>query len=151
MSRNIPVYMRHKRRATPDQEVSRNVSLVGLRLAAIFYGIGCLISAVLGVRGLIEGPHTLPGVWAPAAYMAVSIGALVVGRRLWELKRWACIAAVVGAWLICLGYPWRPDLYRDAVVDVGSAIAASVMACVIIAVPLTIACIVDRSKLRPGF
>ena len=151
MSRNIPVYMRHKHRAAPEQEVSRNASLVVLKLAAILCGIVGFIALVIAVRGLIDGPHTGPGLLAPAAYCVGAIASVVVGLRVSALKRWACFAAVAGFWIVCLAYPWRPELYRGAVIDLGEALVASVMACVVVAVPVTIACVVYRSKLKPGF
>ena len=67
------------------------------------------------------------------------------------LKRWACYAAAVVLTLLCLLDPWRPAHYRDAVVDVGQAIAASLVACVLFVAPLVYAIHIERAKLRSGF
>jgi hypothetical protein len=79
------------------------------------------------------------------------LAAFVVAWRLWNLRSWACIVTIAAAWLFCLLEPWRPAHYPGEVVDPAGAIGASLMACAIVAVPLTLAWITGRSQLRAGF
>jgi len=153
MSRYVPVNLRHKHRAEPGKETQQNIAILGLRIAAIlcwcasFFGFWIVVRDLLQIRQASAGRPIVELI----AFALIAIGALIVGGRLWLLRRWACATAIVAIWLYCLLDPWRPDRYYGQVVDVGVAIGSSLAACIIFAVPLTLAWYISRSKLRSGF
>jgi hypothetical protein len=151
MSRNIPVNLRHKHHSTARQTISRDVAITILRTGAILCwtaALGLLGVVALGVIRSRSAPG-MPG-WEPPVYGALCVAATVIGCRLWALRRWACIAAVVGAWLFCLLEPWRPSHWPGGQVEPVGAIASCLMAAAMLAVPMTIAWVMGRSKLRSG-
>ena len=153
MSRYRPVSLRHKSPAARSQATAQTLATLGLRIAAIICWIGSASLCVSAVRNVIENTGAGAGLahWEPAALLAGAVAALVVGWRVWVFKRWACIAAVVADALLCLLDPWRPAHYPGAVVDIGQALATSLVACVLFVAPLAAAVVVERTKLRPGF
>ena len=153
MSRYKPVSLRHKSPAARSQATAQTLAALGLRIAAFVCWIGCLILCVAAVRNLIDNSHEGLGLahWEPAALFLGAVASLIIGWRVWLLKRWACYAAVVALALLCLLDPWRPAHYRDAIVDIGQAIAASLVALVLFVAPLVYAIHVERAKLRAGF
>jgi hypothetical protein len=150
LSRYLPVNLRHKHRPAPGQATPKNLSVMAFKIAATLCLVGGLALLAIAVINVSQSPRTGNWLLGPAGLSALGIGGLVVGSRLWVLKRWACVAAVVTVWLLSLIDPWRPENYYNGQIDVLAAIAASLAACVIFAVPLTLAWYVGRSRLHPG-
>jgi hypothetical protein len=153
MSRNIPRAIRHKHGTAPRRAIPHDVSTMVLRTGAILIWCGCLalIGVVAAQLSQNTGAGQGHGLWQAVALAAACAGAFVVGWRLWVLKRWAGIAAVVMAWLFSLGEPWRPALEPGAQVDVLAALGVSAMISVFVAIPLTVAWVFEHSRLKPGF
>jgi hypothetical protein len=153
LSRYLPVNLRHKHRPAPGQATPKNLSAMVFKIAATLCLIGGFGLLVIATIKFSQSPRTGPlaWLWDPVGFASLGVAALVVGSRLWVLKRWACAVAVVAAWLLCLLDPWRPENYNSGQIDVAAAIGASVAACVIFAVPLTLAWYVGRSRLHSGF
>src|SRR5690349_21497192 len=124
-----------------------------LRTGAILLWCACLIMAGMIVTDIVQNgmsalAHRL---WQPLGLAVGCVALFVLGWRLWALRRWAGIAALIVVWLFSLGEPWRPAHYPAGIIDVTAAIGASLMICVFVAAPLTWAWLKERSRLKPGF
>jgi len=125
---------------------------LGLRIAAIVCWLSALTLCILAGRNVIENSHG-PGAarWEPIAFVLVAVAVAVIGWRVWALKLWACLAAVIVLALFCLIDPWQPSQYANAVVEVPWALATSIVSLVLFAVPLAAATYVERKDLQSGF
>lgn len=152
MSRHVPTSLRHKHREVRSNVITHGVSVMILRTGAILIWLGCVGLAAHSVFDLARISSLGAGawLWSPVATLAGCAAAAVVGWRVWLLKRWACIAALIGAWVFCLGVPWLPSNYPGGIVDPSAAIAASVMLILAVAGPFTIAWWLERMKSGPG-
>jgi len=155
MSRYKPVSLRHKSHAEHSKymDMAQTLATLGLRIAALACWTGSVSLCVSVARNLIDNSRSGAGLahWEPAALAAGALVALVLGCRVWALKRWACIAAVVAAGLLCFIAPWRSPDNLGTAVDAGQAIATSLVACLLFVVPLIAAVVIERDKLKPGF
>jgi len=149
MSRHKPIALRHKSQAASTRATTRTLGRLGLKIAAMvcwLFALSLVVAAVFNLVNTRSVSH-----WEFWLLLVGAVLATVLGWRVWNLKQWACYTtAVVGA-LVCILEPWRPAYYPGAVVDVGYAIAAGVMGCVLFVAPLTVACIVERAELKRGF
>jgi hypothetical protein len=153
MSRNIPRHLRHKYHPEAGRVISHDISVMVLRTGAVLIWCGCLVLIGIVASDLFRNSQLEPGqrILQPAGLSAVCAGALVASWRLWALRRWAAIVTVAASWVFSLGEPWRPVHYPTGIVDVSAALGASVMIGAIVAFPLTVPCVVERSRLKPGF
>ncbi len=153
MSRHVPTYLRHQKRSDRERIISQGVAAMVLRTGAILIVLGSIGTIAAAVVDLSRNPHMgaaalLAG---PVLNVCVCAASIVVGLRLLRLKRWACIAAVAGVWLLSLGEPWRPVHYSGGIVDPSAALGTSALLIVALAVPLTGAWWTERPKLTAGF
>ena len=153
MSRNIPRHLRQKQGPALQRVITHDVSVMVLRTGAIL--IWCYCLTIIGIVGtdLIRNSHAAVShlLWQPLGLAAASVAGLLLGWRLWELRRWAAVVTLVLAWAFSLGEPWRPAHYPGGIIDVTAAIGAGLLISALVAAPLTWAWVKERSRLNPGF
>ena len=153
MSRYRPIALRRKHQTPSSQSTSRTIARLALRISAMVCWFAAVALLVLAVRNIVDNGRAGAGALHPEPFEFVlgAIAAILLGWRVWALKRWANITAASLLGLFCLLDPWRREQYPNAVIEVPWAVATSLVCLVLFTAPLVAAIYVEWKDLRTAF